>query len=100
MPRFLVDPLTSHCATWLLRWARAQFGGADADRSVGPPPAALRNVQPTTVILTVYDRKGGLTFTGRGGSLLDAVMSAVAGALLHAKSARRLQLDIVQGDPV
>ncbi len=93
------DPLSLHSATWLLRWVRAQLDGSSTEQALGPPPAGVRAAQPTTVILTVFDRKGGLGVTGQGGGLLEAVMGAVAEALLSVRTANRVQLDIVQGDP-
>ncbi len=98
-----VDPLAEHTATWLLRWARAQLDASRADTVLGPPPAGVRAVQASSVILTLHTGRVAAGFTGQGGTLLEALMSAV-GAAVNAGAAgvppRRLQLDIVQGDPL
>ena len=93
-----VDPLAEHTASWLLRWARTQLDPTSQGAALGPPPAGVRHARPATVILTAFDGRNSKGFSGQGGALLEAVMSAVAEALLTAPSAQRLQLDIVEGD--
>ena len=93
-----VDPLAEHTASWLLRWARTQLDQTSAAASLGPPPAGVRNARPVTVILTAFNGRDALGFSGQGGTLLEAVMSAVAEALVAAPAAQRLQLDIIDGD--
>ena len=94
-----VDPLAEHTASWLLRWARTQLDPANQATELGPPPAGVRNAQPVTIILTAFDGRTAAGFSGQGGGLLDAVMGAVAEALVAAPTVRRLQLDIVAEEP-
>ncbi|MFN8637074.1 MAG: hypothetical protein U0893_24770 [Chloroflexota bacterium] len=94
-----VDPLAQHTATWLLRWIRAQVDTSRAAVTLGPPPAGVRAARPSTVVLTFYEGRKSAGFTGQGGSLLEAVMAAVANALTTPPAVRRVQLDIVEGDP-
>lgn len=94
-----VDPLAQHTASWLLRWARTQLDPANQSTPLGPPPADVRHVQPVTVILTAFNGRAPSGFSGQGGSLRDAVMCAVADALVAAPTAQRLQIDIVAEAP-
>lgn len=95
-----VDPLAEHTARWLLRWARAQLDAEHAAVPLGPPPAGVRAARPATVILTLHNGRGSATYTGQGGTRMDAMIGAVGAALGQAGPAPgRLQLDIVQGDP-
>jgi hypothetical protein len=93
-----VDPLAEHTASWLLRWARTQLDPTSQETALGPPPAGVRHARPATVILTAFDGRTSKGFSGQGGALLEAVMSAVAQALAAAPTAQRLQLDIVEGE--
>src|SRR5688500_13478955 len=93
-----VDPLAEHTATWLLRWARTQLDSTSRGAALGPPPAGVRHARPATVILTAFDGRSSKGFSGQGGALLEAVMSAVAEALVAEPTAQRLQLDIIEGD--
>jgi hypothetical protein len=96
-----VDPFAEHTATWLLRWSRAQLDASHADAVLGPPPADVCSVGAATVILTLHNGSTAAGFTGQGSTLLEAVMSAVGAAMAaNATMPRRLQLDIVQGDPI
>ena len=90
-----IDPLAEHTASWLLRWARTQLDPASQAASLGPPPAGVRHARPATVILTAFNGRSSIGFSGQGGALLEAVMSAVADALIAAPTALRLQLDIL-----
>src|SRR5688572_7121929 len=90
-----VDPLAEHTASWLLRWARTQLDQVSQHAPLGPPPTGVRNARPVTVILTAFNGRGSSGFTGQGGALLEAVMSAVGEALVAAPTVQRLQLDIV-----
>jgi hypothetical protein len=92
------DPLAEHTATWLLRWARTQLDRSSQSVTLGPPPAGVRASRPSLVFLTAYNGRESRGFSGQGGALLDAVMSAVADALLAEPKAQRLQLDIVEGE--
>jgi hypothetical protein len=92
------DPLAEHAATWLLRWARSQLAPLASSEELGPPPIGVRAAQPATVILTAYDGRTSAVFAGQGQSLQEAVARAVDGSRIASVSARRLQLDIVQGE--
>jgi hypothetical protein len=93
------DPLAEHTATWLLRWARTQLDGTNPPATLGPPPAGVRAVRASLVFLTAYNGRESRGFSGQGGTLIEAVMSAVGDALVAEPKIRRLQLDIVEGDP-
>jgi hypothetical protein len=95
-----VDPHGEHTASWLLRWSRMQLDRESPQVELGPPPAGVRDARPATVILTIFDGHAASGFSGQGGGLLEATMSAVAGALAAAPTTRRLQVDIVSDEPI
>ena len=93
-----VDPLAEHSASWLLRWARTQLDRESQGAELGPPPAGVRAAPPVTVILTIHSGRDSLGFSGQGGGLLEALMSAVGQALAATITAKRLQIDIIDGE--
>jgi hypothetical protein len=60
----------------------------------------VRAARSATILLTAHNGRSSAGFIGQGGSLMEAVMSAVGTALTTPVTARRIQLDIVEGDPV
>jgi hypothetical protein len=95
-----VDPLAEHSASWLLRWARTQLDRESQGAELGPPPAGVRAARSVTVILTVHNGRDSLGFSGQGSGLLEALMSAVGQALTAGLTPRRLQIDVVDGEPM
>ena len=94
-----VDPLAEPSASWLLRWARTQLDRASQGVELGPPPGGVRAVRPVTVILTAHNGRASVGFSGQGGGLLEALMSAVGHAMEAGPIAKRLQIDIIDGEP-
>ncbi|MGE3270454.1 MAG: hypothetical protein AB7P40_17000, partial [Chloroflexota bacterium] len=95
------DVLTAHTISWLLRRVRSHLRNDSSAPGLGPPPAGALRPGMATVILTMFTDDGRTAgYSGEGDRLVDAVLAAAAGAPPDGSGVRRLQLDIVQGEPL
>src|SRR3712207_1148658 len=93
-----VDPPAEDNATPVLPWDTTPLPRESQDAAPGPPPAGVRAARPVTVVLTAFNGRDSAGFSGQGGGLLEALMSAVGQAQLAAPVAGRLALDIIDGE--